>query len=349
MSLKKSVPLVCLIVLLMLSACSPAAKTVTYKDPTLSTEGLGTADDLQPTDDETKTAVNRLAAEKSFIGVIACTYSTEYHATVADSAKAYGEKLGLDVRTFDSQTNVDKQIGAIENFISSGAKVIVICEFDPPSVESALKDAASKGVYIIEYAGRNVAAFGGVSISIEDADLGAAAGGYAGELIQKEFGGKAMVAILDYPDLANVVIRADNIKKSLLEKAPNAEIVGNYLGGTADNGLSSMETALQAHPEINVIASINDAGALGAMQALTAAGKTPSDTIIVGIDAEKQAVDYISQSTLYRGTIDTAPAKTGEMTIDAAIKMLAGSALPQNIKVPVNIVTRDNASDFIKK
>lgn len=348
MSLKKSILLVCLIFTLMLSACSSAAATKSYKNPTLTTDALGTADNLVPTDDEIKVAQSRLKDEGAFIGVIACTYTSEYHATVADSAKAYGEKMGLEVRTFDSQTNVDKQIGAIENFVSSGAKVIVICEFDPPSVESALKDAAAKGVYIVQYAGRDVAAFGGVSISIEDADLGYAAGSYAAELVEKDLAGKANVAILDYPDVANVVVRADNIKKALGEKAPGATIVGNYLGGTTDNGLSSMETALQAHPEINMVVSINDAGALGAFQALQAAGKTDKDTIIVGIDAEKQALDYISQGTMYRGTIDTAPAKTGEMTIDAAIKMLAGSTFPQNIAVPVNLVTRDNVADFLK-
>ena len=112
-----------------------------------------------------------------------------------------------------------------------------------------------------------------------------------------------------------------------------------YLGGTTENGLASMETALQEHPEINAVVSINDAGAYGALQAMEAAGKTADDAIIVGIDAEPQALEYIQSGTMYRGTVDTAPARTGEMTIDAAIKLLAGSTLPQNIRVPVNLIT----------
>ncbi len=347
--MKKNVLFLSLLIgILLLSACTGQSGTKQYRTPTLKTEGLGVAEDLVPTDAEIKAAVEHLTAEKSFVGVIACTYTTEYHSTVADSAKAFAEKIGLPVRTFDSEVDVNKQIGAIENFASSGAKVIVICMFDPPSVEKAIKEAADKGVFIVQYAGRDVAAIGGVSISIEDADLGKAAGEYAGELITKELGGKANVAILDYPDIANVVVRATNIKDGLLAKAPGATIVGNYLGGTTENGLKSMETALQEHPEINVIASINDAGAFGAMQALTTAGKTDKDTIIVGIDAEKQALDYISKNTMYRGTIDTAPAKTGEMAIQAAVKLLAGGTLPQNVRVPVNLVTRENVSQFIK-
>jgi ribose transport system substrate-binding protein len=100
-----------------------------------------------------------------------------------------------------------------------------------------------------------------------------------------------------------------------------------------------METALIEHPDINVVVSINDAGALGAMQALENAGR--DDAIIVGIDAESQAVDLIREGTMYRGTVDTSPAKTGEMTINAAVKLLAGSEIPQNIAVPVTLVTQE--------
>lgn len=320
-----------------LSACG--GKEEAPAEPTLLTEGLGTADDLVPTEDEIETAVERLTDNESFVGIVACTYSTDYHSTVPDSAVARAGDLGINVETFDSEIDVEKQISGIENFVSSGADAIIVCVFDPPSVESAIQEAAEAGVYIVQYAGRQAAEFGGVTISIEDADLGSRAGEYAAQLINDELGGNANVAILDYPDVENVVVRADAIRAALEENAPNAVIVGNYLGGTTENGLASMETALQEHPEINVVVSINDAGAYGALQAMEAAGKTAADAIIVGIDAEPQALEFISAGTMYRGTVDTAPAKTGEMTIDAVIKMLAGGTLPQNVRVPVNLIT----------
>jgi hypothetical protein len=125
--------------------------------------------------------------------------------------------LGLPVETFDSEINVEKQISGIENFVSSGAAVIVVCVFDPPSVQSALQEAAEAGVYLVQYAGRNAAEFGGVTISIEDEDLGRTAGEYAAQLINDEFGGEANVAILDYPDIANVVVRAEAIAAALAD------------------------------------------------------------------------------------------------------------------------------------
>jgi ribose transport system substrate-binding protein len=303
---------------------------------------LGTEEDIEPTEEEIEAAIEALG-EDAFIGVIACTYETEYHSTVAESAEEYAEELGLNVETFDSEINVDRQITGIENFVNDGAAVIVLCLFDPPSVQSALEEAVDEGVMIVQYAGRQLADIGGVTISVEDEDMGLAAGEYAAELINEELDGEANVAILDYPDIANVVIRADAIREAVEEDAPDAEIVGNYLGGTAENGLTSMETALIEHPDINVVVSINDAGALGAMQALENAGR--DDVIIVGIDAETQAIELIEEGTMYRGTVDTSPARTGEMTINAAVKLLVGAEIPQNIAVPVTLVTADMEED----
>ncbi len=299
---------------------------------------LGTEADIEPTEEEIEAAITALG-DTGFIGVIACTYQTEWHATVAESAEAYATDLGLRVRTFDSEINVDRQITGIESFVNDGVSVIVICLFDPPSVLAALEEAAEAGVQIVQYAGRQLADLGGVTISIEDRDLGLAAGEYAAQLINEELGGAANVAILDFPDVANVVVRADAIREAIETLAPEAVIVGNYLGGTPDFGLTSMETALIEHPEINVVVSINDAGALGALQAIENAGR--DDIIIVGIDAETQAVQLIAEGTMYRGTVDTSPARTGELTINAAVKLLAGAEIPQNIAVPVTLITRE--------
>jgi ribose transport system substrate-binding protein len=305
--------------------------------PTLLTDKLGTADDLKPTDAELAAAQSVMAGKK--IGIVACTMGTEYHSTVANSAADTAKTLGLTAEIFDPQAKAEQQISAIENFVSAGTPAIVICVLDPAVIKSALEDAAKKGVYIVQYSGRE-SAINGIGISIEDADLGCAAGEIAADAINKDLAGKATVAILDYPDLPNVVVRADNIEKCLKEKAPGVNIVGRYLGGTPENGLKSMETALQAHPDIDTVVSINDAGAYGALNALEAAKKDPAKTIIVGIDAEQQAKDLIQKGGMYKGTVDTSPAITGQMAIDAVIKLLSGATVEKNIKVPVTKITQ---------
>src|SRR6185295_12488531 len=93
------------------------------------------------------------------------------------------------------------------------------------------------GVYIVQFGGAalevNGVTVGGGKES--DIDLGCAAGEIAGDLIAKGKNGQATVAILDYPTLPQIVVRADSIEKCLKAKAPRAIVVGRWLGGTTDN------------------------------------------------------------------------------------------------------------------
>lgn len=341
--------IVTLLVTILLAACSQAASTPAPVEspaagstphPTLIPDKLGTAADLAPTQAEIETA-QAVLGQNGFIGIITCTMNTEYHATVANSAKARAEALGLKATIFDSAVQAEKQVGAIKNFVAKGARVIVLCALDPKIVQVAVDEAAQAGVFFVQVAGPTLAVKG-ISVGGEadsNADLGCAAGEITGDLIAKEKGGRASVAILDYPDLPQIVIRADNIEKCLLAKAPQAEVVGRFLGGTTENGLKSMVAALEQHPDIDVVASINDAGAYGALTALQAANKDPATTLIVGIDAEAKAKDLIKAGNYYRGTVDTSPALTGEIVINAAVKLLASATVPQNIRIPVTKVT----------
>jgi ABC-type sugar transport system substrate-binding protein len=100
-----------------------------------------------------------------------------------------------------------------------------------------------------------------------------------------------------------------------------------------------METALQANPDVTGVLGINDAGNLGAYQALDNAGKTDEDVFIFGIDCEAQAVELIDEGTMYKGCVNTNPEGTGVLAVNAFAKWLAGGTVPGIIEVPVYVYT----------
>ena len=100
-----------------------------------------------------------------------------------------------------------------------------------------------------------------------------------------------------------------------------------------------METALQKFPEIGGVLGINDAGNLGAYQALEAAGKGADDVFIFGIDCDPQAVELIDKGSMYKGCVDTNPKGTGELAANAVALWLAGGAVPGIVSVPVSVHT----------
>ncbi len=321
---------------------------------------VGTIDDLRLTAGDIKFASQ--AFNGAFLGMIACLLDTDYHATLAASVRTRAQELGITVQVADAKSDPLTQSRLISQFVAKGAKALVVCPLDDSAIKVALQNALDAGVPTAE-TGAGLPP-GGVSISgIPDQSMGESVGKYTAQLVNSELGGKAVVAILGYPDLPALVARADAMKAALLADAPNVTVLvpdaqpdtsgiaqppsSAWKAGTAEFAQASMIQILKKHPDINVIMSINDAGAFGAVTALKAAGIGPKDVMIISVDADPNAVKMIKAGEYFRGSLTTSPKQVGQLAVDAVIKLLAGDPVP--LRVPLNgqMITKDNADSLL--
>jgi methyl-galactoside transport system substrate-binding protein len=111
-------------------------------------------------------------------------------------------------------------------------------------------------------------------------------------------------------------------------------------------GQEKMATAItQFGDAIEVVFANNDDMALGAIEALVAAGMT--DVPVVGVDATAPALDAIKNGTL-KGTVLNDSDGQAHTSVDSAIKLLNGEAVDVLQWVPYVKVTPENYEDFIK-
>ncbi|MHB8627166.1 MAG: protein kinase domain-containing protein [Aggregatilineales bacterium] len=299
----------------------------------------GTMDDLKLTQADISRADQVFSG--SFLGMVACTLTTDYHATLAAAVRAEAQKLGLVVHLLDSNIDKVKEAQLIDQFVAEGARGIVVCPLDENAIKTSLQNAANAGVYIAVPG--IVTETGVVSIlTSTDQSMGEAVGSYTAQLVNQELNGQANVMILNLPDLPSTVTRAKAMQDALLAGAPNVKIVGMWKGGTSEAGAASMQDALKQFPNINVIMSINDAGAFGAVNVLKAANIDPKSVMIISVDADPNALNMIRQGEYFRGSVKTSPITAGQLAVDAIIKMAAGDTVPKQISYPAQMITRDN-------
>jgi ABC-type sugar transport system substrate-binding protein len=326
---------------------APATTAAATAAPTTDAPaaGVGSIDpearakDVGLTPDEEAAA--KAAADGKLVGIVAATMATEYHATLNNSIKARAEELGFDAEIFDSREDVNLQLQGIEGFVSKGAAAIIITGLGGETIGPAATEAVEQGIFIVQVAGRDLAESGAVTLSVEEFDIANASGVAAGQYAAERYGDEPInMVITDYPDIESLVARADMIQEGFESEYTAATFLPRILGGTAENGVTSMETALQANPDITGVLGINDAGNLGAYQALLNAGKTADDVFIFGIDCDPQAVALIDEGdTMYKGCVNTNPEGTGVIAVDAYAKWLAGGVVPGILEVPVFVYT----------
>lgn len=319
----------------------PPPPTSTPQYATILAGEIGTATDTIPSPAELEAATAALGAD-GFVAYITCTQDTDYHAKQAREMQTFAAAYGLAYRVYDSDTDPYQQLTLVERAQTDGARALIICPLDVALLDDTLSDVQAAHLPLVLLQS-GMSSYGGVILAGDEYQMGLRAGQYAGQVIAEEMDGQAQVVILSFEDMPSIVTRANGLEDGVLELAPQAVIVGRYTGGTREFGKASIEALLDEGTPFNVIVSINDAGAFGAIEALDAAGIGPDQVWMVGIDAETQALEYIRTGYYIRASEAVAREQYSRVAIDAITILLAGGTLPETLLVPPGeMITPDN-------
>ena len=309
--------------------------------PTIEPGSIGTANDAIPTSGEIAQAARALGSE-GFLANIACTQDSEYHATQIREMRDLAEGYGLDFHVYDSERDWYREITLIERARTEGASALIVCPLNNDLLDGALASVQQAAIPLALFAS-DMSSYGGVLLAGDDYQMGLKAGRAGGDLINELFNGQGEILILDYPDLAYLVTRANGLRDGALQVAPDSVIVANRRGGTLDNGYESVKAALEEGLEFNTILSMNDAGSFGAIKALEEAGIDPAMVAISSVDAEALAREYIRDGHYLRASVSVNRALFAQAAINAVVKMLAGSPVPETLVVaPGEVITAAN-------
>ena len=279
-------------------------------------------------------------------GMTVLDISNPFFVELSQAAKAEVERLGGTITINDPKDDVAKQIEALENFISAKVDAIIVTAIDPVAVMPTIKKARQQGIVVVAHTDKleEYDAW----VAADEYTMGYTLGEEAGKWIRDNLNGFAEIGILNYDIMPQVIKRKQGIIEGIHKYAPDAVVVGDALGGTPQNGMSATEAFLQANPNIKVIASINDGGALGALQAVKAANKDTPDFFVGGIDATQEALSKIKAGEIYRATVDQAPGIAGRKCVELAVKAINGESFEKDYSQDLVIVNSSNVDQFIK-
>ena len=113
--------------------------------------------------------------------------------------------------------------------------------------------------------------------------------------------------------------------------------------------MSVTENFLQAHPNMKVIVSIGDGGAIGANETVKAAGLATDDFGIFGVDATKEALQKIKNNESLRMSVSLGgPMVQGGTMIDTTMAILQSEDFVKDDVMVVNPITAENVDEYVK-
>ena len=265
---------------------------------------------------------------------------SDWRTANTDSIKAAIENHeGWTLIYDDAQQKQENQIKALRNFITQGVDVILFTGVVTTGWEEVLKEVNDEQIPLIlvdrmpdcmdsiEYA----AAFGGDFV-----EEGRRQVAWAGEYLKSIGRGEEEVCVAIMEGTTGSGAQVDRTKGNLaaMEAYPNLKLVAQQSGNfTRAEGQALMESWLKSIDKIDVLIAQNDDMALGAIDAIKAAGKVPGkDIIIVGCDSVKAAFDAIVAGEM-NCTVECTPLY-GPFVVDAVEKLQAGEAMSKELVHP---------------
>jgi ribose transport system substrate-binding protein len=283
------------------------------------------------------------------IGYSPLTMEFDYFQFIQQGMKQVADQCKAEVLTADPKGDATKQVSDIESLIAGGAKAVSIYSIDPKAVGSAVDAAKKAGVKVIAA----VSQFDGadVSVGISDHEFGYQEGLLAGPTLLEAKPGvdKYKVAILNADSLGpNLLDRKKGLTDGLAAAGVKFDVVSDVEAWAEDKALSAVETLLQAHPDVDLILTVNDPGSLGAENAVEAAGKQDpkTGTIVMGLGIDKRVLQGVLDGT-FPGSVSPAPIETGRALAAVSFALARGDKVPATVVVPVVTITKDNAQSIM--
>jgi len=253
--------------------------------------------------------------EKMIFALSVPQMANPYFVQVVQGFKDKCDELGIESVINDAKYDATAQYNHFENYIAMGAAAASACPVDFRSLEAVVDEAHEAGMIVVGEA--QAIPNADANIIVDDYGYGVVIGECAAKWINEKLGGEAKVLLLTLDNVEAVVLRGNGMTDVLNEKCPNAEIVARQTATCPEEGLQVTETILQAHPDVNVIACINDSAALGAYEAVKNMGIDDPLFYIGGADNTDEMLSKMKEpGSVLRCTVDIDPYGTGKKCVE---------------------------------
>jgi ribose transport system substrate-binding protein len=262
------------------------------------------------------------------------------------SFEAEAKAKGWEVNVIDTAGDVAAVISRIEDSVTQKVDAIVV-NVDPSQVQAGLETAAEAKIPVI-----GMDAGPDPLLATNVTSNGYAMAAETSVYVANRIEGKGNVVMFVFDAFPPVQIRGV-VADAVFGNFPDIKVLDRVTPDVQDGGIADsrakMEAILAANPEpgsIKAVWAAWDQPALGALQAIEAAGRQNEGIVITGIDANPQAREEIAKGGNFEASVAQDFKGIGAAAADAVSRLLAKEELKQHvIYVPTKLVTAANAAE----
>lgn len=291
------------------------------------------------------------------IGVSIYLFDDVWTTVMRNGLTEHADTLdGVDVQVEDALDDVARQLDQINNFVASGVDAIIVQPVDTSATEAMTNAAAEAGVPLVfvnrqpinletlpdnqafvasnEIESGTLAAFEGCKLLRAEGK----SGGARGYMLMGQLSNQA--AVQRSKDVHDVIgMDMCNFVELIDEQTANWQ---------RDEAQDLVTNWLSSGEPFDIIFANNDEMAIGAIQAMKAAGISMEDVVVTGVDATQDALVAMQSGDLDVTVFQDAKGQ-GVGALDTALALSRGEEVDNSVFIPFKLVTPDNVGEYLEK
>lgn len=261
---------------------------------------------------------------------------------------------GVEMQVEDATDDVGKQLNQIQNFVAAGVDAIIVNPVDTDATVAMTKAAADAGIPLV-YVNREPVNVNELpdnqafvaSNEIESGTLSAFEVCKALRAAGKAGGANVVVMMGQLSNQAAVQRTKDVHDVVGMDMCSFMNIVEEQTANWSRVEAQDLMTNwMSAGTEFDAVLANNDEMAIGAIQAMKAAGLDMAAIVVGGVDATSDALAAMKAGDL-DVTVFQDAAGQGAGSVDTALALVAGENVDQKVYIPFQLVTPANMADFM--
>jgi len=282
-------------------------------------------------------------AKKPVVGLVMKSLANEFFKSMEEGAVRYAKADGTFTLVpvgMNSETDIDTQISAVENFVTQKVDVICVAPADSVGLVAPVKRAIAAGITVVNFdvkldtkALKDAGLADLVFVGPDNEDGAYLAGA---ELARKLGKGAKVVIIEGNPGADNAQMRKAGFDRAAKEFGLQV-LTSMTAHWETEEANTLMTNLLTRFPEVQGVMAANDSMALGVVKALDAAKKS-GKILVVGFD-NIPAVQKLVKEGKVLATIDQFGPDMAANCIKTGFRMKKGEKITGWMKTPVKLVT----------
>jgi inositol transport system substrate-binding protein len=276
---------------------------------------------------------------------------TVMRLAMVDSANAID---GVEIQVEDAGNDVGKQLNQIQNFVASGVDVIIVNPVDTDATVAMTNVAAEAGIPLVflnrEPVNVNEMPDNQALVASNEIESGTLEAFEVCKLLRSagKAGGANVVVMMGQLSNQAAVQRTKDVEDIVgIDMCSFMTIVEKQTANWSRVEAQDLMTNwLSAGVEFDAVIANNDEMAIGAIQAMKAAGIDMADVVVGGVDATSDALAAMQAGDL-DVTVFQDAAGQGGGAVRTALALVAGEDVDQKVFIPFKLVTPANIGDFL--